>query len=333
MKKLLLFVGLTFAVGATFAQQDVQVSQNVFNQFPINPAVAGSNDAICATLIGRQQWTGFEGKPETFIFNVNGSFTDPIFRLNRHGAGISIIRDKLGQESTLGLKASYAYRHPLGPNGGFLSGGFSIGFVNKSFSSDWRESDGTPNNDPSIPYGGASDTGFDLDFGLYYKIPGKLYFGISATHLTQSDLSKTGETLISGQEAEFKYGVARHYYIMAGYTQPVMSGQLDLKPNVLVKADGKTTAFDIGMLAEYKKKFWGGLAYRLNDAVVPMVGMNYQFSGKGISGGMLKVGYSYDVTTSDLRNHSSGSHEVMLRYCFKIVPVPKITRHRTVRSL
>jgi hypothetical protein len=32
----------------------------------------------------------------------------------------------------------------------------------------------------------------------------------------------------------------------------------------------------------------------------------------------LKVGYSYDFTTSDVKDYSDGTHEIMLGYCFNV---------------
>ena len=37
----------------------------------------------------------------------------------------------------------------------------------------------------------------------------------------------------------------------------------------------------------------------------------------------LRASYSYDLTTSTLRNSSSGSHEIMMTYCFTIEIPPK----------
>ncbi len=48
---------------------------------------------------------------------------------------------------------------------------------------------------------------------------------------------------------------------------------------------------------------------------------------------MLKIGYSYDVTTSKLKNYSSGSHEIMLNYCIAIVKPPDVQIYRNVRFL
>jgi hypothetical protein len=36
---------------------------------------------------------------------------------------------------------------------------------------------------------------------------------------------------------------------------------------------------------------------------------------------MLRVGYAYDMTTSKLRTHTSGSHEVMLGFDFGKEPI------------
>ena len=330
MKRLLLLVVLINLFFTSNAQQDPQFTQSFSNRLFPNPAVAGSNESICATLLGRHQWTGFDGKPETYLFSAHTSFKDPLFYQN-HGVGLSVYSDKLGQERTSGFKVAYAYRYKgLGP--GVLSAGFGVGLVNKSLENDWRESESTGGIDPAIPYNGASDMALDFDFGLYYKIPNKLYFGISTTHLNESQLQETIENPVAN-DAKFQYGVSRHYYIMAGYTHNLDAYDLKLKPNLFVKSDAISTTFDVNVLAEYRGRFWGGINYRLQDAVSPMFGYNHQMSGSGIKGGTLKVGYSYDVTTSQLRKHSSGSHELVLNYCFSITPKVVEQRHRTVRFL
>ena len=74
---------------------------------------------------------------------------------------------------------------------------------------------------------------------------------------------------------------------------------------------------------------WLGVSYRTEDAIAPLLG--YQFKPNAKS--MLKIGYSYDVTTSQLKNYSSGSHEIMLNYCMTIVKPPDVERHRGVRFM
>lgn len=45
-----------------------------------------------------------------------------------------------------------------------------------------------------------------------------------------------------------------------------------------------------------------------------MAGIQREFAAQSI----IKVGYSYDITTSTLKNHSSGSHELLLSICTPI---------------
>lgn len=330
MKKLLLGLTLLMSAGA-FAQQDAQFTQTYFNRLFWNPAYAGSNDAICATLVGRQQWVGFDGRPESYMFSAHAAFKDPWLGL-QHGAGLNVLSDKLGQESTLNIKAQYAFRYPLGPDGGMVSGGFGLGMIQKTIGSDWDAVDDFQ-NDPSIPDNGAQDLGFDMDFGLYYTIPKKLYVGLSMTHVTASELAQAeGPSINTGQPIDFGYGVARHFYIMGGYHYDI-NPDFSLQPNVFIKTDAVSTTFDLGAIVEYQERFWGGITYRLQDAIAPMAGVNLQMPGNGLTGGTLRVGYSYDVTTSELRNNSSGSHEILVSYCFGLTPKIKMQRHGTVRFL
>lgn len=333
MKKLLLVVSLFSVVGLAKAQQDPQFSQNYFNRVFPNPAAAGATDNICATMLGRHQWVGFDGKPETYMFNANMPFTDPWLGQD-HGVGLSVLSDKLGQESTFGFKLAYSYKIPLTIAGGQLSAGFAVGMINKSIGNDWNAIDDV-DQDPSIPIAGTSDNSFDLDFGIYYRIPDKLYFGISATHLNAPTLEETDvapANPLTGAVSSLQYGNARHFYIMGGY-ETRLNGDFVLKPNFFVRTDAVSASFDVGALIEYQEMIWGGLSYRLQDAVVPTAGFKYSFAGDGIKGGTLRFGYSYDVTTSLLRQHSSGSHELMLGYCFAIKPKLKPTRSSTVRFL
>ena len=81
---------------------------------------------------------------------------------------------------------------------------------------------------------------------------------------------------------------------------------------------------DINAIAMYNNQFWGGITYRVQDAIVPVIGFQWN---------SIKVGYAYDITTSDLKGYSSGTHEIMLRYCFKMPENKTAQRYRNVRFL
>ena len=105
----LLFGWSLMMVTTGFAQQDPQFSMNMHNKLYPNPGVAGSGDAICATILGRHQWMGFAGKPETYLLSIHAPVR-PLFG----GVGLTIISDKLGSENTFGLKAAYSFRKAIG---------------------------------------------------------------------------------------------------------------------------------------------------------------------------------------------------------------------------
>ena len=63
----------------------------------------------------------------------------------------------------------------------------------------------------------------------------------------------------------------------------------------------------------YRERIWLGLGYRTGDALVGM--LEYQVNP------MLRVGYAYDMTTSKLRTHTSGCHEVILGIDFGKEPI------------
>jgi len=141
---------------------------------------------------------------------------------------------------------------------------------------------------------------------LYLYNP-KYYAGVSMGHLNEGDLSDMNIT------------VARHLYFMAGYHFD-LDARWRITPNVLVKSDLASTQLDANATVMYDNTFWLGATYRLEDAIAPMAGYQYEFPSGNST---LRIGYSYDFTTSELNNYSSGSHELMLSFCLKIAkPLP-----------
>ena len=145
---------LTFVIiGMTaFAQQEVQYTNFMFSQMSYNPGYAGSNDAICATGLVRQQWMGYQGTdknggaPKTMYLSLNAS-VDPLLG----GLGLTVINDQIGFENNTTVRLAYAFRLNLGS--GKLGIGVQGGFVNKRI--DFSKFDPTDPNDPLL--GGRED--------------------------------------------------------------------------------------------------------------------------------------------------------------------------------
>jgi type IX secretion system PorP/SprF family membrane protein len=313
MKKIFTSFLLSISALVAVSQQDAQFSQNMFNRLAVNPGYAGASDAICATMLGRNQWMGFgDGSPRTYLLSL-----DAPIPLLRGGVGLNVMQDKIGFINTNMFNAGYAFRTPLG--NGTLGIGANVGFISKSIRGNWVAIDDYK-TDVAIPNDGVSDMVFDASFGLYYHV-GDLYAGISTTHIPASKIKGT----------DLQLDVARHYYIMAGYSFPLPNNpDFDIRPSTLIKTDGSTAQFDLNCNVVFQRMAWGGLSYRVGDAVVAMVGFQHA-SG-------VKVGYAYDLTTSGMGNAGVGgrrvnTHEIMLGYCFRITPKPKVSIHRNVRFL
>jgi type IX secretion system PorP/SprF family membrane protein len=305
MKKIYIAVLVSFLALGAKAQQDPQFSHNMFNRLPVNPGVAGSGGSLCITSLGRHQWSGFSGQPNTGLISA-----DMPVPLLYGGVGATFYYDNLGNEKTFAGKLAYAFRLPLGA--GHLGIGADAGVMNKAVSGTWKAPDGTNGqNDQSIPQT-FSATAPDFSFGMYYNTD-RMYLGVSSTHLSASQI----------KDGSVKYMMARHYYVMAGYAYDAGT-LLQIKPSILAKTDAASTQLDINLLADYNNQFWGGVSYRLQDAIVALVGVKF---------GSFRVGYSYDVTTSKIRGYSSGSHEIMLGYCFKPMDKKPTQKHHSVRFL
>jgi len=106
---------------------------------------------------------------------------------------------------------------------------------------------------------------------------------------------------------------------MAGY-EHALSPSVDLIPSILLKSDAASTQVDLNVMGMYKDMLWLGVSARVDDAIAPMIGYRHELSN-GLSA--IRIGYSYDITMSELNNYSSGSHEIMLNYCMKLMkPLP-----------
>ena len=314
MKKLILSAAAVISGFCAFGQQDYQFSQFMFDRLSINPGYAGIDNKICATGIYRNQWTGFDGAPQTFLFNAHGPVP-----IARGGVGLSLFNDKIGFFNNFTARLNYSYHLPVGSTGDILGIGVSVGFMSLSVNPTWVAIDPVA-DDGSIPVNSTSESTMDFGFGLYYK--GKdFYAGLSATHLSESEL-----TNLSVENT-------RHYFIIGGWNKQLSDPAWMLRPSARIESDGTSTQVDANFNVLWNQMAWLGVSYRIKDAIVPMFGFQQKLGTSSKMPGMLRIGYSYDVTTSDIKNYSSGSHEIMVSYCFNVsIPTP-IQKSKTVRFL
>ena len=298
MRKIISF--LFFAIIANLAalgQQDPQYTNHMYYKLGVNPGFAGSDDAINGIILNRYQWSGLEGAPKTLIFSADASvdlFGSP------GGVGLNIISDELGFEENVLVNFSYAYKARLAF--GVLGIGLSAGFFSKSINGEWfiPEDDlgiyVQPGSDPGVPQGESSQIAFDAGIGVFLKGV-NYYAGASVTHVNQAairyaDLASTY--------------LARHYYLTGGYNIRLSDPLFELRPSLLFKSDLAGWQLDVNANLVYDDRLWGGITYRTQDAIALLLGLEL------ING--LKVGYSFDLTTSAIGRYGYGSHEIFIGY-------------------
>jgi len=291
MKKVLVILIAMLQLTA-IAQQDLIVSQYMFNGLFLNPAYAGTHKYISSSLLHRTQWVNFDGAPRTALLAADGAIAN-----KNMGLGLIVSNDRIGATEQTDFTINYAYMLKLGE--GKLSLGLRAGMSNFMFKSNkltvWDANDEVfaTKRVVWVPKFGS---------GLYYYTD-KWYAGLSVPTLLAYDPEHTFGLDVN--EASF---LRRHYYLNGGYIF-TLNEKFKLKPSALIKYEPSAPLqADINMNLLYNDAVWLGASYRTGDAVTFMV--EYQTNFR------FRVGYAYDMTTSKLRKYNAGTHEIMIGYDF-----------------
>lgn len=296
MKKLALI--LIFFTALCNAQQDTQFTQYMYNTITINPAYAGSRDALSIFGSYRIQWVGLDGAPQTGSFSVNTPLKN-----SKLGLGVSLISDRIGHinENTMSVDLSYSL--PM-PDESKLS--FGIKTTANIFSLDPNRLSIEDQNDPLFQNLN-NRVAPNFGAGIYWHSE-KAYAGFSIPNFIETRHLHNDDTTI--------YKDKIHYYFMGGYVFD-LNNDLKLKPTLLTKmVQGAPLQVDVAGNFMLYDKFVLGMAYRWSASISAIAG--FQVSDA------LYLGYSYDHETTYLRKSTSGSHEIFLRYEF--FNSPKTTR-------
>lgn len=319
MKKVVLSILLLLInIGLVFSQFDAQMSQYMFHTSSFNPAAVGEDEMIQIIGQHRIQWLGIPNAGQTTFFSIDSPFK---IGKSNNGLGFEFLNDKVGQFVTQSAHLQYAYKRKLGP--GVLSIGADLGFVSLGF----NNGDSIQNHvipigdyhqiaeDTEIPQSSVVGMSFDMSAGVFYSTP-TYYGGLSFMHLNSP-------TVAWGDKSEFKeYG---SLYLTGGYSFILADPKYVIKPSTLYKTDFSSWQLDLSARLEYDHKYWGGLSYRYQDAIVVLAGIN-------ISGG-LSIGYSYDLPTSKIITVSSGSHELLVMYSFEYIFGKRNNKYKSIRIL
>ncbi len=277
------------------AQQLPEYSNYMLNNYMINPAVAGTSSHFEAVSTNRYQWVGIVDAPRTNILSVNGPLSN-----DKMGVGGSIYTDIVGPTRRIGMNLSYAY-HLQVTSGTVLSGGVSAGLLQFTVDGDKIQlrdpSDLVLTNDRQRMV--RPDVGFGL---LWYDLQKLWYVGVSIPQTLQSRVK------FDNAVTDKTSNLHRHIYVNGGYKY-YLSGNYAIEPSVLMKYSSPAPfQFNFGARFIYQDRMWIGAMYRSGDAFAALLGYEYQER--------FRFGYSYDFTTSNLRNYSDGTHELLIAFKF-----------------
>jgi type IX secretion system PorP/SprF family membrane protein len=294
MKTKIMLLLLLVAGYSGTAQQDAMFTHYMFNTSVVNPAYAGSRNALTVTALHRAMWVGFDGAPETQTLTLH----TPLFS-ERFGAGFSVLNDKIGPTRSTKLSTDIATNVKVGKTAKLafgLKGSFFLRTANFSQLKLNEQADNTfANNADNL-------NGYNMSAGLYYYT-NIFYIGMSSTRMLENQFDTKRIVDLLGESQ-------RHYYTIIG-------GAIKLSPSVIFKPTGliKYTRQapiegDVTATFLFNDKFWAGAMYRTGDALGVLLGVKIT--------GQLSAGYSFDWSYANTTvRHNSGSHELMLRYDFE----------------
>ncbi|MDI3525905.1 MAG: hypothetical protein PWR03_88 [Tenuifilum sp.] len=302
---------LILPVLSVFSQQDPQFNQILFNPLSINPGFAGSQkNMIGVGAINRIQWSGFgEGAPLTTNLGINAPIAPFGFK---SGVGLSILNDRFGFNSDIGLNLSYAARFNIKKVDGNLGVGVGVGFINNSINPTWNYPAG--GTDDAIPDQKESSINLDLSAGLFYNTD-YMFFGVSALHINETKMNK----------APLSARYTRQFYLTGGYIIDFAGNNWQYEPSVLIHTDLKMNKLAINSIVRYNKKFWGGVSYRVAEALTAMVGFEL-FNG-------VKIGYAYEFSLTKISKYNDGSHEFYVGYNFQLKKEKPPQQYKSLRFL
>lgn len=284
--------GLLSAATAT-GQHTPLTSQYLFNGLVINPAYAGSRDALAANLTYRHQWVGFDGAPVTQMMSIHA----PLGR-RKLGVGILVYNDRIGVSQESGVFTNYAYRIRF--RRGKLCLGIGAGMT--MLRSQWTTLALQEVADQSFANDTRSAIRPNFSTGAFYYTK-KWFVGASMPFLilNRYDAGTEGWTF-SDTKADLEP-------MLTGGHVFELNRDIKLKPTTLLRyriATGLQADLSANLIL--KDKVWIGASYRTEDAFIASLEV--------FPTPQWRLGYAYDLGLSSLLPYHNGSHELMVQYEF-----------------
>lgn len=286
------------SINSINAQREPQYTQYINNTLTYNPAYISTQEDVTFTALGRSQWVGFEGAPDTYTFSAI------LPSLGGLGKGLNIIHDEIGPTKQTSITANFAYEIKLSPT---IYTSFGVSGGGSFLNVDYSKGNTLSPNDPLLN----NRNDFDPSFGFgVMTYSDNWYLGLSVPNFLKSDYySNKNSKLVDSENLQ--------YFILGGYIFNI-NDNFKFKPAVLARVT-KNLPFVVDYSANVliSNKVTLGASYRTSDIMTGLFGIQLTNS--------FYFGYSYDYTLNGLSSYNDGSHEIMLKFT-----IPNKTR--TIQS-
>ncbi|WP_111670599.1 PorP/SprF family type IX secretion system membrane protein [Algoriphagus litoralis] len=279
LKYLSLIFSLLLFHTAAYGQTRKNISQFSHFQSYFNPGLTGYEGSTVRGFV-RNQWSGFEGAPQTFFFSTEIDFgelageIDPAL-MGKNAASINLLHDTYGAFRDTELMISYASRVRLTENHNLRLG---VGVNYQSVRLDGHAMTTEEQNDPTLgQYVGSFSNMQFLDANIGMALTHRNYYFSYAIHRINGGKASSGDDFLEGYPAEqfvqvgFREALTPNFAII---TNAFFRSRRDL-PNVL----------ELNIKALLMDKVWVGAGHRIDNASSLQLGF---LTSK------LKMGYLYE---------------------------------------
>lgn len=275
-----------------YAQQLSQYSQWSFNQFAINPALAGIKNCLDVKTGYRLQWAGFEGAPQSGLFTINAPLNKKQKKYNSsfHGIGAKVERDVMGAFQHFSLALSYALHFPI-ENDRRLSFGLGGGIQQMSF-----DQTQVTTIDPDLAVAQSANLFMAplINSGAWYNTK-NWYVGYSFDQLARNRWENIG----------FDSRFQIHQLLTAG-AKIGLENDIALLPALLLRIPPRGPAsLDLNLMVDFQDRFSAGLGFRNTDALIAIIRIKLE---------RVVIGYSFDYITSSIQGGNFHTHEIAISY-------------------
>jgi type IX secretion system PorP/SprF family membrane protein len=283
------------------AQEETLFTQYVYNEFTINPAYAGYQDALNVSLNSRKQWVGLEGSPFTNTLAAHttlnrknpdcNNFTSRRGRMQRRktnnqiGLGVLVYNDHIGVDNT--LQTNFAYSYKIIMHNSRLSFGLQGSVIN--YTQNFSKLDQFNSEDP-IFNENTNKVMINFGSGIFFDND-RYYLGFSVPQLIENYLDESNNE---------RNKQLRQYFLTGGYLF-YLSRFYKFKPSFMFRYSAEIPyQIDISGMIIYQNKVFAGLSYKNKDTFSTIFQVSYL--------GNLRMGVAYDYYFGKIKKGVSCTH-------------------------